>query len=140
MVLYLFVVTTYVVNENPVYNHTYYVITDVRRGWIGDHSKTLHRHAVEVEQMIACLLAEIRTIQERRDANHRNGRQAEGNKRRQSERQSKGSERRNESRPRTPDIRNAGRVTCPSRKDDVQDGLPSRENGGLSRKDGGHGF
>jgi hypothetical protein len=28
----------------------------------------------------------------------------------------------------------------PSRKDDGRDGLPAEENGGLSRKDEGHGF
>jgi hypothetical protein len=35
--------------------------TGVRSGWIGDRSKKLYRHTVEMEQMMACLLAEIKT-------------------------------------------------------------------------------
>jgi hypothetical protein len=36
--------------------------------------------------------------------------------------------------------RNAEHIICRSQKDDGQDELPGRENGGLSRKDGGHRF
>jgi hypothetical protein len=38
--------------------------TGVRSGWMGDRSKKLYCHTTKIEQMIACLLAEIRTIQE----------------------------------------------------------------------------
>jgi hypothetical protein len=42
------------------------MITGVRSGWIGDHSKKLlYRHTVEMEQMMACLLAEMKTNQAR---------------------------------------------------------------------------
>jgi transcription termination factor NusB len=43
--------------------------TGVRSGWIGDLSKKLYCHIMEMEQMMACLLAEIRTNQEKTDAN-----------------------------------------------------------------------
>jgi hypothetical protein len=46
-----------------------HVTTGVRSGWIGDHSKTLHRHTIEMEQIMTRLLAEIRTNQEKSDAN-----------------------------------------------------------------------
>jgi hypothetical protein len=62
-----------------------HVTTGVRSGWIADRSKKLYRHTMEVEQMIERLLAEIRT------------------------------NRGNESRPRTPEIRNDSRPRTPER-------------------------
>jgi hypothetical protein len=53
---------------------------------------------------------------------------------------SKINESRNVSWPTTSERRNAGQIRCPSRQDDGQVELPARVNGGLSRKDGGHGF
>jgi N-formylglutamate amidohydrolase len=44
-------------------------------GWIGDHSKKLYHYKLEMEKMMECLLdnikAEIRTNQEKTDANLR---------------------------------------------------------------------
>jgi hypothetical protein len=37
------------------------VTTGVRSGWIGDGSKKLYRHTVEMEQMMTHLWAKIRT-------------------------------------------------------------------------------
>jgi hypothetical protein len=44
------------------------VTIDVRSGWIGAHSKKLYHHTVEGEQMMARLLAEMKTIQAKTDA------------------------------------------------------------------------
>jgi hypothetical protein len=40
------------------------VRTCVRSGWIEDRSKNLYRHTIEMEKMMARLLAEIRTSPE----------------------------------------------------------------------------
>jgi hypothetical protein len=37
------------------------MITGVRSGWVGDRSKNLHRHAMEMEQIMARLLTDIKT-------------------------------------------------------------------------------
>jgi hypothetical protein len=41
----------------------------VRCGWTADHSKKLHHHTTEMEQMMAHLLAEMKTIKPKMDAN-----------------------------------------------------------------------
>jgi hypothetical protein len=70
---------------------------------------------MEMEQMMASLLAEIKTNQA---MTH----------------QSKG----NESRARTPERRNAGQDGKQPRNGDGQDGSLAKENGGQLRKAGGH--
>jgi hypothetical protein len=40
-----------------------HVTSGVRIGWIGEYSKKLYRHTMEMEQTMAILLAEIRTDQ-----------------------------------------------------------------------------
>jgi hypothetical protein len=39
----------------------YHVTSGVSSDWIGDSSKKLYCHTMEMEQMMACLLAEMKT-------------------------------------------------------------------------------
>jgi hypothetical protein len=81
------------------------VTTGVTNGWTEDHSKKLYRRTMEMEQMTAYLLTEIRTNQAKAGANLKE----------MTARQ-----------PRKDD----GQVRCPSQMDDGKDGFPARENGG----------
>jgi hypothetical protein len=77
---------------NSIYSHTYYVVSGVRNGWIGDRSKKLYHHTMEMEQM----KAEIRTNQAKADTSLN------------------GYDGRNESQSRTFERGHAGQVKCPS--------------------------
>jgi hypothetical protein len=80
-----------ITNPNPEIAMLYHVTSGVRSAWIGDCSKKLYINTMEMEQMMACLLTEMKTNQAK------------------TRHQSKGNEVRNDSQPQGVDDSNERR-------------------------------